>query len=37
MNKKQSVFDKQILKLIKKYKQTFNWNGKRKKTQWKIK
>ena len=31
MNKKQSVFDKQILKLIKKYKQTFNCNGKRKK------
>jgi hypothetical protein len=31
MNKKQSAFDKQILKLIKKYRQTFNWNGKRRK------
>lgn len=31
MTKKQSVFDKQILKLIKKYRQKFNWNGKRRK------
>ena len=31
MSKKQSAFDKQILKLIKKYRQTFNWNGKKRK------
>lgn len=31
MSKKQSAFNKQILKLIKKYRQTFNWNGKRRK------
>lgn len=31
MNKKQTKFDKQILKLIKIYNKTFNWNGKRRK------